>query len=845
LDEGDNDPARFWRHVAAALDPVRPGVAARVNVLLEPPSLASFEGPVTALVNELAPLGEVAVLVLDDYHLIQSREVHSSVAFLLDHMPSSLQLVLSSRADPPLPLARLRTHGQLIELRESDLRFTPDEAAELLRALVGPELPERAVATLEERTEGWAAGLQLAALALQDGGDVDKLVEGFSGRHRFVRDFLAEEVLDRQPQELRTFLLETSVLERLSGGLCDAITGRRDSQVLLEDIERAHLFLVPLDEVRGWYRYHHLFADLLYARLQRERPERVPELHRGAAAWCEAHGFADDAIRHALAAGDTTRAAVIMERQLDARILRWEGATLQRWLAALPAELVRSRPRLSLAEARLALMSGQLEAIETPLNAAEGRVADAADELYEPSVGRGSSTMANLPAAIALQRAGLAHLRGEAEQTLTYARRALAEVREGEWMLESFARWYLAVAEWLAGRLANAEAAFTSSIASWRAASQGGPAAAALGYHCLGLVQRDAGRLKAAFATYREALAVATDREKAAPQIAGVAQVGMAAVLYERGDLESALERVDEGIPLCQQLVYTPPLVTGLITLASIRQAQGDRSGALDAIGRAERVQLSRAIVGLVNPVPSARARLALAHGDVDDAARWARERGLAADDEPRYPREREHLVLARVLLATDAHGQALDLLERWLALAVTQERAGSVVEILALQALAHAGSGDEPKALAALAHALELAAAEGYLRVFVDEGAPMATLLSKLIATPATVHALASAPRTRAHLDQLIQAFERAGLTVLPRPRPGGATVPGLLEISPREMEVLRLVAAGRPNRAIAEELVVTLDTVKRHVSHLFNKLEVANRTQAVARARELGLLP
>ncbi len=300
----------------------------------------------TALVNPLAELTEEVVLVLDDYHLIQAPAVHASVEFLLQHLPSSLRLVLASRADPPLPLARLRGRGQLAELREADLRFTPQEAGQLLGATVGAELPEVAVAALGNRTEGWAAGLQLAALSLQGRSDIGEFVEGFSGSHRYVLDYLAEEVLDRQPQQLRTFLLESSVLERLCGPLCEAVTGRADSQQLLEQVERANLFLVPLDHVRGWWRYHHLFADLLRARLQQQRPERVPELHRAAAGWCERHGLVDDAIRHAGAAGDLPWAARLVEQHFEAVLGRREDATLRRWLELLPAEVVRSRPRL-------------------------------------------------------------------------------------------------------------------------------------------------------------------------------------------------------------------------------------------------------------------------------------------------------------------------------------------------------------------------------------------------------------------------------------------------------------------------------------------------------------------
>jgi LuxR family transcriptional regulator, maltose regulon positive regulatory protein len=844
LDRADSDPARFWRYVAAALDEPRPGVAQRVDALFQggqPP----LEAVLAVLVNQLVEEPDQVVLVLDDYHLVEAAPVHDGLAGLLERLPTPLRLVLASRADPPLPLARLRAGGQLVELREADLRFSAEETAALLRTAVGPELPEAAVAALGDRTEGWAAGLQLAALSLQGQADISAFVAGFSGSHRFVLDYLTAEVLDRQPEPLRTFLLETSLLARLSGPLCDAVTRRADSQELLERAERANLFLHPLDEVRGWWRYHHLFADLLGVRLRQERPDRVEELHRAAAAWHEAQGLADDAIGHALAAGDATWAARLIERQVDACLLRWEGATLQRWLAALPAELVDSRPRLSLAQARLALISGRLEAIEGPLDAAERGAADAADEPYEPSVGRAASMMANLPAAIALQRAGLAHLRGDADQMMASARRALAALGEGEWMLESFTRMVLAVGEWLTGRPAEAEAALASSIAGWQAASRRVPAAAALGYHYLGLVQRDQGRLEAALATYREALAVAAEPDAPAPQIAGVAQVGMAGVLYERDELDAALACATDGIALCRHLVYTVPLATGLVTLARIRQHRGDQAGALDAIGEAERVQPSPEVVGLLNPAPAERARLALARGEVDAAVGWARARGLGAGDEPSYPREREYLVLARVLLARQAPEQALGLLDRLYARAAAQGRTGSVIEVRALQALARAAGGDQAGARAGLADALALAAPEGYLRVLVDEGPPMAALLRELVGRRQERPAAADAV-PRDYRARLVEAFEQAGLPVRLPVRRGGVVVTGLVEpLSARELEVLRLLAVGAPNRAIARQLVVTLDTVKRHVSNVFGKLEVANRTQAVARARELGLLP
>jgi len=845
LDDADNDPARFWRHAVAALDRACPGIGERVGPLLGPPAPASFEGLVTALINELAAepgAGEMR-LVLDDYHLIGSQPVHASLGFLLEHRPPGLGLVLASRADPPLPLARLRARGQLAELRAAELRFTAGEAAALLREAAGADLPDAAVTALTDRTEGWAAGLQLAALSLRGRADVAGFVAAFTGSNRYVLDFLAEEVLERQSEQVRAFLLETSVLERLSGPLCDAVAGRTGSQAMLEQVERAGLFLVPLDEVRGWWRYHQLFADLLRARLRQEQPGRVAALHRNAAAWCEEHGLADDAVRHAVAAGEMSRAARLIELYADALIfLRGEGATVQRWLAALPAGLAGSRPRLLLAQARLALLSRHVEAAEVALDAAERALAGApgvADEPFEPSAGRDASQLANVPAAIALGRAALAQLRGDAEGTAAFASRALAELGEGEWLLASHANGYLGVAEWLRGRLAEAEHALSSSIGQWRA---GQPTMAAWGSHLLGQVQRAQGRLDAAAGTYQQALEITAPPGRPALPGAGAAHVGLAEVAYQRGELDAALEQLTQGIPLCRQFVFTQPLATGLATLAWIRQAQGDAAGAREAIGEAGRAAPGQDVPGLLNPVPAQRARLLLAQGDPATAARWTQERGLAADDDPVYPREPGHLVLARVLLAQDQPGQALTLLGRLHAAAVSQGRAGSVIEADTLRALALAASGQETAAVAALAKALTLACPQGYVRVFADEGPPMAVLLGRLIAAQRSGQAAAGVPL--GYLARLLRAF--GSEHAVPDTGQVTAVVPGIVEpLTSRELEVLGLLAAGRSNQAIAGQLVVTLDTVKKHVSHVLDKLGATNRTEAVARARELDLIP
>ena len=845
LDAGDNDPARLWRHAVAALDRMRPGIAEQVGPLLGPPAPPSFEGLVTALINELDAQpgdGEV-LLVLDDYHLIDAQQVHASLTFLLGHLPPGLRLVLASRSDPPLPLARLRAGGQLAELRADDLRFSAEEAAALLRETLGADLPGAAVAALAARTEGWAAGLQLAALSLRGQADPAGFVAAFSGSHRYVLDYLAGEVLDRQAEELRGFLLETSVLEHLSGPLCDAVTGRADSQAMLEAIEQAGLFLLPLDEVRGWWRYHRLFVDLLRARLQQEQPARVAALHRAAAAWHQEHGLADDAVRHAVAAGEMSWAARLIEQHFDALFyLRGEGATLQRWLSALPAGLIRSRPRLLLAQAALADSSGRAEAVEGLLDAAERASADAVGEPFEPSAGQAASLLVNVPATVAVFRAYLAELRGDAEGTAAFASRALAETGEGERMLEFITQGHLAIGEWLRGRPAAAERVFAASIAGWRVA--GRPTLIAWGGHHLGQVQRAQGRLDAAAATYRQALEINAPPGRPAGPAAGIAYVGLAEVAYQRNELDAALEHVTEGIALCRQFTYLPPLATGLVTLAWIRQANGDAAGALDAIEQAGRAAPGPAVAGLLNPVPPQRARLLVAQGEIAAAARWAQERGLGPDDEPPYPREPEYLVLARVLLTQGRHGPALALLERLLAAAVSQDRTGSVIEIQTLQALALAAAGDLNAAVDALAAALTLACPQGYVRVFADEGAPMAALLARLVTAQK-----ADQPGVRGVplgcLARVLQAF--GGKDAVPGSgRGAAAAVPGLVEqLTARELEILALVAAGTPNPRIAAELVVTLDTVKKHVSHLLGKLGASNRTEAVTRARQLGLIP
>jgi ATP/maltotriose-dependent transcriptional regulator MalT len=636
--------------------------------------------------------------------------VHQSLEFLLEHLPACIRLVVASRVDPPLPLARLRARGQLAELRAADLRFTREEAAALLRAAVGPELPKAAMLALEDRTEGWAAGLQLAALSLREHADPAGFVATFSGSNRYVLDYLTEDVLARQPEQLREFLLESSVLERLSGPLCEAVTGRTDSQAMLEAVERANLFLVPLDEVRGWWRYHHLFAELLRARLQQTRPERLPALHHNAAAWYEEHGLADEAVQHSLAAGEAACAARLVEEHLPARFQRSEGVTVNRWLEALPAALVSSRPRLLVARAVWAIVGGRVEEVEPLLHAAERALAaPAGDERPGPSAGRTPSGLANVPAMIPLLRAELARERGDAERTIRFARQGLARADADDRYLRYLGRWHLAVGTLLGGRVGDAEAVLAELAADpWAAGADRYFAVRAR--YTLGRAQRAQGRLGAALRSCQQALELAAEPGHPPLPAAGMAHVGLAEVLYEQGELDAANQHASQGVELCRQLAYPLPLVAGLVILAWIRQAQGDAAGALAAIGEAARVKVSPQVVALFNPVPVLGARLALAHGNVAEAAHWTHERRLRVKDEPSYRRESESLVLARVLLADHAPDPALGLLERLHDLAASQGRTGSAIEVRALQALALDAAGDGAGALAALAEALALA---------------------------------------------------------------------------------------------------------------------------------------
>src|SRR6266511_1146464 len=737
LDPDDNDPERFWRYIVAAVERVHKGIGEQALSLLNASAQPTLKAIVTALLNELAARPTELVLVLDDYHLIVSLAVHDSLAFLLEHLSPNLHLVISSRSDPPIPLARFRARGQLAELRTADLRFTFEEAAALLRRVWGLNLPEESIAALEARTEGWVTGLQLVALSLRGASDPVRLIQGFTGSNRYILDYLTEEVIEQQSDELRSFLLRTSVLEHLSGPLCDVLSGRSDGQEMLEHLERANLFLVPLDEERHWYRYHRLFADLLRARLQSADPQRMPELHRKAAAWYKEYGLVSDALRHALAAGEAVWAARLVEQHVEEVLRRGEGETLRGWLAALPHEVVRARPRLALAQAIAAFNAGRLEVAEPFLADAERALATAPNEPYEPSIGKAMSMLANVPASIALLRASLATLRGDAERTTELVRWAQAHLAEDERGPRFSVRWNLAQADWMRGRLAEAERAFAGIVAEGREAGE--PHLTLTAGSVLGRIQRAQGRLDAAFRTYQEGLEFAARTGPSVVLSAAVAHVGMAEVLYERNQLDQALHHAGEGIFLGQQLTSTQALASGLATMAWIRQALKKSVGAQEAMDEAHQVMLAAEVVSLFNPVPAEWARLLLAPGGVKAVARWVEERGLEVGDEPSYARELDYIVLARYLLAQNTPEKALDLLERLGTAAKAQARIGSVIQIQALQALGFQAAGKADQAMKVLAQTLLHAEPEGYIRTFVDEGKPMAALLHSALSRGVT----------------------------------------------------------------------------------------------------------
>jgi len=840
LDQRDNDPAVFWTYVISALDKAMVGVGARaLSLLTAAPS--PIESVIGTLLNDLHAVAGDVVLVLDDYHVIESRDVQDAMAFLVDHLPAHVHLVIAGRADPALPIARLRGRGELVELRAADLRFTPDEAAQYLNDSMGLAITARDVDVLESRTEGWIAALQLAALSLQGRDDVSGFIAGFAGDDRYIVDYLVEEVLQRQPAQLRTFLLQTSVLGRLTGPLCDAVTGQDGGRAMLDGLDRANLFVVPLDDRRRWYRYHHLFADVLRARLLDEEPDSVAELHRRASAWWEHNGERPEAIVHAMAAGDVGRAADLIELAIPEMSQGRQEATLRRWIEVLPAEVIAVRPVLSVGQAAVSLMHGELGQVEARLRDAERWLGATAGASGAPDPATGmvvadAEAFRSLPSAIAAFRAAQSWILGDGAGAIRHARQALELAGAADHHRRGAASGVLGLASWATGDLEQAHGWWLASQESLeRAGYYSDMRGCALAMADIRIAQ---GRLSEAMSTYeRGLLAGSTTGPGKGPAtvLRGAADmhVGIAGLLRERNDLAGALEHLEASRALGEHLGLPQNRHRWHIALAGVREAQGDLGGAVTLLDEAERLY-NGDLFPEVRPIAALRARVLAAQGRVGDAIRWAREGGLSADDDLDYLHELEHLTLARVLLAQHrAEGgqgplhEAGRLLERLQHAAEEGGRTGSVIEILVLLARAHQASGEVLAALDSVHTALTLAEDEGYVRVFVDEGAPMESLL----------RAVATREAAPTYVGRLLAALSATGDR-----RP---VTPGLIEqLSERELEVLRLLGTDLDGPAIARELFVSINTMRTHTKSIFAKLGVNNRRAAVSRALELDLL-
>jgi LuxR family maltose regulon positive regulatory protein len=846
LDGGDDDPTRFWAYTLTALDRIFPGCGAAALALLQTLQSPPLQTMLTALINQLTALSQALVLVWDDYHLINAPAIHTSVTFLVDHLPPCLHLVLATRADPPLPLARLRARGHLTELRASDLRFTPQEAAAFFTQVMGLTLSAEEISTLSTRTEGWIAGLQLVALSLQGRTDIPGFIQAFKGSHRHVVDYLVQEVLVRQPDHLQTFLLETAVLERMTGSLCEAVTGTPEGEEMLERLEQANLFLVPLDDERQWYRYHHLFADVLRQRLQHRWSELVPELHRRASAWYERQGLMYDAVGHAVAAADFERTALLLEHIGETMLKRGEGVLLLHWLEALPNELLRSRVQLRLFQAWLLYLTGRLDEVEPHLQEIERTLDESHESLpgaaqgssAEPPVDQSRSSTA-ISGEVATLRAAMAATRGDVVRMIDQAHLALGRLPEHNVALRGLVTWSLGVALWLSDQVVAASQAFAEARALSQRADNIN--AVMMVSSDLAYMQVLQGQLHQAAHTYEQALQLATERFGWIPSM-GQVHVGMGELLREWNDLEAATRHLMQGIELDEQIGNVGKLLRGYLALGRVKQALGEREATFDMMQQAEQLaQKYRHLPQFVALAATSRARIALEQGNIEAAERWAQEDGPGVNEELSHLREPEYLTLVRVQLATGRTDEAMKLLKRLQQAAETGGRRGSVIELLMLQALALQAQGNAAKAMITLTRALSLAEPEGYMRLFLDEGPRMAALLSTLLQAQQKGQLAASPPVSPNYLHRLRAAFGPPAVDRPPAEPSGGPLADPLSE---REMAVLRLLVAGQSNQAIAEELVVTVGTVKAHLHHIYGKLNACSRIQAVARARELQLL-
>ncbi len=817
LDAGDNDPARFLMYLVAALQTIASQIGGGVLAALQSPQPPSTVALLTTLLNEIAAIPDRVILVLDDYHAVDSKSIDQALTFLIDHLPPQLHLVIATREDPSLPLARLRARGQLTELRAADLRFTPAEAAEFLNHTMGLDLSADDIAALENRTEGWIAGLQLAALSMQGRSDSARFIESFTGSHHFVLDYLVEEVLHQQSENIQSFLLRTSILDRLCGSLCEAVllTPSGSGQATLEYLERANLFIVPLDNERQWYRYHHLFADLLRKRLgQSLTAEEVAEHHIRASQWYEDHRLALEAFRHAAAANDIERAERLMVDK--AMPLHFRGAVnaILEWLASLPKSVLDARPVLRVRSATLALTAGQTTGVEEKLQAAEAALQGVElNDMTRDLIGQ-----------MAAARATLALTRYEVDGMLIWSRRALEYLPPDNLPFRFTAYWTLSFACLLQGDRAAARQASMEGLAISQ--KSGDVFSTVLASSSLGELQEFDNQLVLAAETYRRLLPLISDHPQ--PN-AGEVYLGLARIHYEWNDLETAERYGQRSLELVRQ--YDQALdrfIVSEVFLARLKLAQGDVSGTAALLAQTEEAARHNNFVHRLPEIAAARVVVLLRQGEVAAAAQIAQ-----AYDLP--------LSQARVLLAQGDSAAALAILE---AVRKQMEAKGwqdERLKVMVLQAIAHQAHAEKDKAVQLLSEALALAEPGGFIRSFVDEGEAMRLLIADF---RMLIEKLGNREDQKllGYTDKLLAAFKQP--TAVPQSAIQNPKSEIIEPLSPRELEILRLIAQGLSNREISERLFLALDTVKGHNRRIFDKLQVQRRTEAIARARKLGLL-
>ncbi len=836
LDEGDSDPVLFFRYFLAALRTIMPRFGDELSGTLET-SAPPIKSLLTPLLNEMTTMSRDFVLVLDDYHVLDSQEIDAALAFLIENMPPLMHLVITTREDPRLPLARWRARGQLTELRAADLRFTPDEAAAFLNQALGTTLSSADVAMLEARTEGWIAGLQLAAISLQGHRDIGEFIQSFSGSHHFVLDYLVEEVLSRQPQPIHDFLLKTSILNRMCAPLCDAVLqdAEHPAQTILEAIRQANLFLVPLDNERQWFRYHHLFADLLRKRLSQSTNAEINTLHIRASIWYEQHGLRSEAIHHALIAADFGRAAAMIEREWGAtHSVTLQSRAQKTWMQALPDAVFHNRPVLSAGYGWVLLDFGELDAADARLCDAERwLVAEAqTDNTTSEMIVVDQAAFQQLPATIAAARTYHALATGDIANTIHHGQRVLALTAEDDHHQRGMAASLLGLAHWSSGEL---EVAYQYMMDGMERMYKLGNIHFALS-STFGLadIRLGQGRLRDALRIYRQALQVAESQPFPVQGIADL-YMGLGDLYREQNDLERASEYLLKSETLGEQAGLPDWRVRFCRAQARMQQIRGDFANALDLLNEAERLYYVTP-VPTIRPIAALKARIWIQQGAIDSALAWANDHPLSLNSDVNYLNEFELMTLARIHIAQCEHGNPQSpvkavgqLLARLLNAAATDQRMGRVIEISLLQAQLNWVLDDGDAALAVLQRALQLAEPEGYVRVFVDEGLSMSAMLAAALTreiTPVYTQKLIAA----FHTEQALQ--------------PPASAQPLIEPLSERELEILRLVAEGLSNREISERLFITLSTVKGHNRNIFDKLQVKRRTEAVARGLELGLI-